>query len=239
MGRFCYCSKVLPGKSATVKLHWKNKEASKDTSTKKNEALFWNHLKMTGFESWLQPTPHGDFIIHCLEGESLEQIFKGLREQIASGNPIAVNLRNFYLDVLGKDYAQPESQPQIEHLLDISLPEKSAPLNKRGFIFPLLAHQEEAHRRFRKEAMGEKRGRHEASIKAFGVTLMSSWLQNIQGEKYIIVYTEGALRSPNISTVRLQPGESSPAWKEVSEALMSHTGLKAHELSPEVEWLTN
>jgi hypothetical protein len=94
MGRFCYCSPILPGKTEAIREHWKDK-----TEPEEDGGSFWRHLKMTGFECWLQ----GDFMIHCLEGESLQQIFKGLREQIALENRMALNLQKFYLNVLGKE----------------------------------------------------------------------------------------------------------------------------------------
>lgn len=238
MGRFCYCSKILPGKTETVRQHWKNKRSAKKLYTEEAEQLFWDHLSMTGFESWLQPTPQGDYMIHCLEGESLQKIFKGLREEIAANNPIALNLRNFYLEVLGKDYALPNAEPHLEHLLDISLPTNSPIIHKRAFFSPLLPHQEEAHRRFREESMTDKRSRHEESLEAFGLSHLSGWIQSTHGQKYIINYSEGPIKLPATPEERLRLGEKCPAWKEISTILMTHTGLKPHELSPQVEWLT-
>lgn len=235
MGRFCYCTKILPGKTDLVRTRWKNK----DKSVEELRALdsFWMPLKMTGFEAWLQQTPQGDFLIHCLEGESLQQIFKGLREQIALGNTIAVKLRDFYQEVLGKNYSLPEIEPHIESMLDISLP-TSSPFVKRGFFYPLLSDQEEGYRHFRKEAMGEKRGRHEASMRAFGVSRLSTWLQKTPEGNLIVVYTERHAETPTSSTARLGQGEGSQEWQEIASNLMRHTGLKLDELSPDVEWLT-
>ncbi len=201
------------------------------------EVSFWNHLKMTGFESWLQPTPQGDLMIHCLEGESLQQIFKGLREQIISGNSIALKLRAFYLDALGKDYSNSEGEPHITSLLNISLPTTSSYI-KRGFLYPLLPQKEEAHLRFSTEMMGEKKGRHETMMRAFRVSLLSTWLQSTPHGKYIVVYTERHVGTPATSEARLNQGEGSTAWQEIAFELMDHTGLSHSELSPDVEWLT-
>lgn len=237
MGRFCYCSKVLQGKTELVREHWKTKKSNKTVYDQDVEENFWRHLKMTGFESWLQKTPKGDFIIHCLEGESLNQIFKGLREQIASGNDIALHLQSFYQSALGKDYSKTEVEPKIENLLDISLPRPSSYI-KRGFFFPFLPHMEEEHRQFRHEAMGNKRLRHEASMKAFGVFRLSTWLQSTPDGKYIIVYTERHIGTPESATSRIAQGQNSAEWQEISAILMRHTGLNMEGLSPEVEWLT-
>ncbi len=234
MGRFCYCSSILPGKADQVREHWKNKPKNTDPQ---EEEQFWNHLGMTGFESWLQQTPHGDFMIHCLEGKSLGQIFKGLREQIADGNQIALSLQSFYLNVLGKDYALLDVEPKIELLSDIELPRPSS-FMKRSFFFPLLPHKEAAHRRFRQEIMGRKRARHEAFMKAFGVSRLSTYLQSVGDTKYIVIYTENHINTPSKSLERLDAGKNSPEWQENSKELMDHTGLSYEELSPDVEWLT-
>jgi hypothetical protein len=53
MPRFCYCSKIVPGKSEEVREHWKKKK-----ETTREEKDFWSNLKMTGFDSFLQETPY-------------------------------------------------------------------------------------------------------------------------------------------------------------------------------------
>ena len=237
MERVCYCSKILPGKSDVVREHWKRKEKHKSAEMQAAEVQFWNKLKMTGFESWLQPTSQGDYMIHCLEGGSHKEIFKRLRGQMASCNLIALNLRDFYLDVLGKDYMHSESEPLIQSLLSISLPTTSSFI-KRAFFYPLLPHKEADHLRFRQEAMGEKRGRHEAMMRAFGVSHLSTWLQNSPQGKYIVVYTERDIATPMTSEARLQQGDASVAWNEIAAELTEHSGLNHSELSPDVEWLT-
>jgi hypothetical protein len=234
MGRFCYISKILPGKSELVRKMWSDRTPNEEPNI---HAEFWNDLGMTGFESWLQPTAQGDFMIHCLEGESLQQIFKGLRGLIAKGNPFALKLQNFYHNVLGKDYALRQSEPHIESMLDISLP-SSAKILKRSFFFPLLPYKEEAHRLFRKESMGEKKERHEASMSAFGVSRLSTWLQNTPEGNYIVVYSERHIHTPTTPAARLNQGEGSRAWQEISSILSDHTGLRSDELSPDSEWLT-
>jgi len=240
MGRFCYCSKLLPGKANQVRAHWKNKANNESPDVLKAEEDFWKYLQMVGFESWLQPTIQGDYLIHCLEGASLSQIFKSLREQISVKNRIALQLRDFYLEVLGKDYSFPEVEPKLQHLLDISLPTKTqTQYIKRGFFFPLLREKEADHIRFKKEAMGKKRERHEESMQAFGVSHLSSWIQTTEQGKYLITYTERHKHTPDTSEARLQQAVHSSAWEEISSVLMDHTGLKLSELSPDVEWLTD
>jgi hypothetical protein len=235
--RFCYCSKILPGQTELVREHWQNKSMSKDATTHEAELHFWQQLKMTGFESWLQQTFRGDFMIHCLEGESVQHIFRGLREQIALGNRVALKLQDFYQKVLGKNYSSPTIVPRCENLLDISLPTTSSYI-KRAFFYPLLPHKEEAHHVFRREAMGEKRARHETMMQVFGVSRLSTWLQSTSEGKFIVVYTERHLETPSFSEARLRQGEGSIAWQEIANILMDHTGLALADLSPDVEWLT-
>jgi hypothetical protein len=215
----------LPGKSDLVREYWKKK-----AEHTKEEQKFWQSLKMTSFDSWLQSTPQGDFMIHCLEGESLQQIFKGLREQIVAANPIAVKLQKFYQEVLGKDYSLPDAEPRLENLQNTSLP-VSRNYIKRAFFAPLLPGKEEAHRQFRKDAMGAKKERHEASLRSFGVFHLSVWLQTTPSAKYLVVYTE---RDPSTREQK----QNSPEWKEIAAILMDHTGLSFEEISPNVEWLT-
>jgi hypothetical protein len=234
MGRFCYISQILPSKSELVREMWKKRVPNEEPAI---HTQFWNYLGMTGFEGWLQQTEQGAYLIHCLEGESLQRIFKGLRELIAKGNSFAVKLQNFYQNVLGKNYASLEAEPHIESMLDIALP-SSEKIVKRGFFFPLLSHKEEAHRLFRQESMGAKKERHETSMKAFGVSRLSTWLQSTTAGKYIVVYSERHVHTPTTPAARLSQAKGSSAWQEISSILCDHTGLKPDELSPDSEWLT-
>ena len=229
MGRYCYCSKVLPGKTATIKEHWQNK-GDQTAEVHAEEIAFFNAIKLTSFDSWIQPTAQGDFMIHCLEGPSLQEIFKGLREQIAIKNPVALKLHAFYLDVLGKDYSLLETEPKIELLMDLSLPSARVHAKcKWGHCYPLLTDKEQEHRQFRKEAMGTKKTRHEATMRAFGSTRLSVWLQHTPNGKYIIGYNEAGDK---------KQGQDSEGWKDISAILMDHTGLPFDQLSPTLEWLT-
>ena len=175
-------------------------------------------------------------MVHCLEGESLKAIFKGLREQIQAGNSIALDLHAFYLEAFGKEYKSPEIEPQIECLLDLSLPNKSSHLIKKGFVYPLLPHKEQEHRQFRAESGGKMKDRHLASMAAFGVSRLTSWLQTTPQGKYIVCYTE---REGHAETAaeRVARGISSPEWQEISNKLVDQTGLAVEALSPDVEWL--
>lgn len=234
MGLFCYCSKILEGKSDAVRVHWANKLALGQQATAA-DLEFWKYLQMTGFESWIQPKEN--FMIHCLEGISLEGIFSKLREKISAGNSIAVQLHAFYLDVLGKDYKDPKIQPNIECLLDIAIPATSTKIIKKGFVYPLLAHKEQEHRTFRKESMSTMRERHEAFMRAFGVSRLMSWLQSTPDSKYIVYYSEREA-PPERTEERLARGKNSKEWLSISKALIEQTGLEYENLGPEVEWLT-
>ena len=122
-------------------------------------------------------------------------------------------------------------------MVDISL-SSSSNFIKRGFFYPLLPGKEKEHRQFRQEAMGQKRGRHEAMMHAFGVSHLSTWLQKVENYQYIVVYTERRADTPSTHGERLRQGEGFTEWQEISAILMSHTGLRLDELSPDTEWLT-
>lgn len=232
MPRFCYCSKVLPGKADTIRDHWKHK-----TANTKEDTQFWQEVQLTGFHAWLQPASQGDFMIHCLEGESLEGIFTNLRSLISQKNSFAMRLWSYYKDVLGRDYSEVSSQPTIECLLDVALP-CNTPIVKKAFMYPLLPEKVEAHREFRSDASGPGKKRHEASMSAFGVSRLTMWLQTAPIGPYCIVYTERTPNPEQNPQKRLEAG-STPEWQEIAAILQDHTGLSYQELSPNVEWLTN
>jgi hypothetical protein len=236
MGRYCYCSRVLPGKVDTVRGRRASKAANKELFNEETEREFSKAVQMTRFESWLQTSPYGNFFIHCVEAESLKAVFEGIRGQIAAGNKIALNLHAFYLDVLGKDYRSPKAEPVMECVMDIALTPATPSMIKKGFVYPLLSHKEQDHRKFRKESMGPKKTRHETSLKAFGVSRLTNWIQETPEGKYIVVYTE---RSTNGEASELRErGRTSPEWQEIAKELVDHTGLPYEALNPEVEWLT-
>lgn len=237
MARFCYCSKILPGKETVVKKHWEKNKEKAGPNSEKYEEEFWEAIGMTGFESWLQETSEGSFYIHCLEGQSLERIFTELPRQIGKKNPCALKLQSFYQEALGKDYRDSQSKPQIEPAFDLSLPQKKETLEKKGFVYPLLLEKESDYRKFCQESMGSKRRRHEAFMEAFDVFRLSTWIQTIEEKRYIVVYSE---RKEFIGTpeVRLARGEECLEWLEIAQNLREFTGLSYLELSPDVIWLT-
>lgn len=238
MPRYCYCSKILPGKNETVRAHWAARKAAHlDEVYREAEKKIWDDIQMVGFESWLQTTRHGDFMINCLEGNSLIGLFQGLTNQIAAGNFIAVDLHAFYLEVLGVDYRNPNLEPQLDCTLDIDFSSPDTPGTKRSFICPLLPNKEEEHRNFMADAMGSKRADPEAVMKTFGISRLTSWIQSTEEGKYVVTYAEYENKLENRSKIKPK-GENSPEWQSISRELMSHTGLSAEELIPNIEWLT-
>ncbi len=224
MTRFCYCSKVLPGKADVIRECWKNPK--KDTD---EDAAFWQQLGLTGFDAWLQPTRDSDFMIHSLEGKSLDTIFSQLQRLIAEKNNAAVKLWSYYKEVLGKDYSLPSAKPTLECLLDISLP-STTQVVKKAFMYPLLPEKVEEHRQFQKHTPSK-----ETFMRSFGLSRLTVWLQT--GPYYSIVYTERKPNNEQDPLKRLAAG-STPEWEEMAALLQEHTGLSYRELSPNVEWLT-
>jgi hypothetical protein len=238
MTRYCYCSKVLPGKEDTVRNHWKNKGDSWHEDEDSAGNRLWSATKQTDFQSWLQLTDYGNFYLHYLDAASFQGIFQGLREQIVAGNECALSVHSFYKEAFGKDYLDPSTEPRIECLLDISLPTVDSPnLLRRAFCWPLLDDKEEAHRHFREECRGVKRVRHEASMSAFGVSQLSSWLQTTAEGKFIITYSE-SLEPEKYYNQKAVLGIDSPEYQEISAILREHTGLSSEQLLPGIEWLT-
>lgn len=233
MSRYCYCSKILPRKQKVIVDHWAQKTSEERAKWAKQ---FWGSLGMTSFESWLQPS--ANLMIHCLEGDSFAGIFKKLREQIRLSHPIACELQAFYQEVLGKDYALLEIEPKIELVFDVELSPFAAGSIKKGFVYPLLPHKEQEHRKFRLESMNKKRKRHEASMRAFGVSRLSTWLQSTPEGKYVVVYSEREANCPTTAQERLACGKESLEWQEIAKELIDHTGLQYQDLSPEVLWLS-
>lgn len=228
MARFCYCSQVLPGKEEEIRAHWRDKVIDPPA-----EEALWDATGMTDFHSWLQPQREGYCFLHYLEAESFGKIFRGLREQIAAGNSCALKLQSYYRDVLGKDYADSQTEPEVELLLDLSRPASSSDVLRRARCWPLLAHKEEEHRQFRKENMGSKRSIHEALMDAFGLTQLSSWIQTTPAGKWIILYVEGG-EFPEPEAI-----PKTADYEHICSTLEDHTGLNREELFPKLEWLTH
>lgn len=170
---------------------------------------------MTGFEAWLQ----GDRLIHCLEGASLKGIFRGLREQIAKGDPIALRIHAFYQEVIGKDYRDPATEPKIECLVDTARPGGKV-VEKRGRCFSLRPEKEEAAREFNRTDW----------LHLFGITRYTKWLQQTPEGPMLVIYTEHDRPTSKVP--------ESPLWEEVAEVFSDHTGLARNELVPSLERLT-
>lgn len=230
--RICYCSTPFPEKIDALRAYFASKAVQNHPAVSNSAFEFWNALQMVGFDCWLQP--RNNLLLHCLEGKSLRKVFEKLREQINCGNNFAIQLHSFCLDIFGEDYKDPLAEPQIECLLDITLPRTGAKIVKKCFAYPLLPHKEEEHRAFRRESMSKMKSRHEASMKAFGVAHLSSWLQNRSSGKFIICYSEHQTDPEQ----KLKLGNSSPEWMEIAKILMDQTGLNIEELTPEIEKLT-
>jgi len=233
MGRFCYRSKILPGKKERVRQHWREKK--EETA---GEEQFWQALTMTGFASYLQSTPAGDFMLHCLDGESLPAIFRGLREEIQKKNPIALNLQKFYLEVLGKDYALEENEPRIECLADLSSENTPEDSVRRVFFLPLLPEKVQEHIAFRKDPHMIHRKNRDALMQAFGTYRHIVWLQHDASGSFVVIDSERKKTSATCAEERLALGKKAPTeWQEQAALLMEHTGLSYNELSPDVELL--
>lgn len=231
MSRFLYVSPVVPGKTKEVRYHYQKEENEEERDA------FWKQLGMTDFDCWLQHHHGLDYLVHCLEGESLERIFRGLRNEIARGNPIAKKLHAYYLNVLGKDYSSPKVIPDIELVFDMEFPiEEGKECYQRGFMFPLLPDQVHAHKEHCQLMMDGERSVIQDSCTTFGLARMTKWIQRTLVCYYIVVYQETTFH-PAETPKRDGLMTASNSYQTISKSLMSHTGLSYENLSPNMEWL--
>lgn len=237
MTYLCYCNRVLPGKEAHIEEHWKKKNAlwhERDPAPAKELAKATGH---TAFHGWLQRTPQGSFYLHYLEAPCFDHAFKGLREQILAGNPLAQHLHTFYKEVLGRDYLDPQTEPQVELLLELSLPSPTAFTKRKASCWPIQKDQEQAHRDFRKQCRTDKRRQHESIMSALGITRLSSWIQTTPEGLFMVNYSEHLPQHEELLK-KAKQSELSKEHEEIASSLDRHTGLSGEQRFPDVNWLT-
>ncbi|MDP1835170.1 MAG: hypothetical protein Q8K75_04490 [Chlamydiales bacterium] len=239
MPRFVYASPILPGKSELVRhvyAHMKeHPELDRDTQQ------FNQLVGLDSWQSWLQKTPSRDYFIHAMEAKSVEDLFNKLQEQILPGHPRAQWLRDFYLDILGKDYAHYSAMPDIELLIDIDIPIMHADqseIQSRAFVWPIRPNRLHDHREFCRQCAGEYRYRVHDALRQFGITKSVRYLQKTSHQDYLVVYQELLVRTPELEVQMRKADQSNPSWLWLSSVLSAHTGLTSEQLTPQVTSLT-
>lgn len=239
MPRFVYTNPILPGKSDLVKHVYAHKREHPDLD---QETQKFNQLiGVTSWQAWLQHTPSRDFFLHGFECRSLEEMFNKLQDQIEAGHPRALWLRNFYLDITGKDYSHFTAMPDLEPLVstELSLVNfQNAEIHSRAFSWPLRPNKVYEHREFCRQCAGEYRYRIQDALRQFGIIKSIRYLQKTPNQDYVVVYQEYFARTPEQEQELREAEQTNPSWQWLSSILTAHTGLDQGQLTPEVLQLT-
>jgi hypothetical protein len=239
MPKFVYASPVLPGKTHLIEQVYAYKAAHPDqdsTSRDLNSAI-----GLEGCQAWLQRTSTRDFFIHGIETRNLEELFSRLQEQIHIGQSKAQWLRDFYLDIFGKDYSHPTATPDLEQLISIDNPSGTIAQPHaftRGFVFPVRPNKVHDHREFSRQCMGEYRFRLLDTCRQFGITKLVHYLQKTPHQDYLVCYEERDVLTPEQEQKLTAARATSPSWQWFSSVLSAHTGVSVQNLEPRIEPLT-
>lgn len=239
MPRFLYASPILPGKTELVRQVYAQKREHPEFE--KNAPSFNALIGLDSWQSWLQCTPNRDYFIHAIETRDLEEMFSKLQDQIQAGHSQAQWIRDFYLDVFGKDYSHSSAVPEIEPLiqLDIPMPEiEQGDIYSRGFVYPLRPNKVQDHREFSRQAQGEYRMRIEDACRQFQITKTNRFLHKTPHQDYVVIYQEYVPFTPEQELQAQKIRKTNPSWLWLSDILMAHTGLTIDQLEPKVEPLT-
>ena len=232
MPRFVYASPVRPGKSAVIRQVYAKKRTQGDFEP--GDKPFWEPLEMTGWNCWLQIDKPHNWFIHCLEGRSLVSIFAGLRQQIAKGDAYALWLRQFYLEVLGKDYKDLGIEPQLTRIFDFETGIQGD-LVGRGFVLPLLTGQASSQVEYCQMCMYDPE--YKDVLCHFGIARLTKFLQQTPAGELLIVYQEIEREKLSQLTVLSQQSAHHPAWLRTEAQMIADTGKPWR--APELEYLTD
>lgn len=239
MPKFLYASPVLPGKTELIRQVYAHKKEHPELD---KETLQFNQLiGLDSWQAWLHRTPTRDFFIHGIEATSLEEFFNHLQEQIQAGHTRALWLRDFYLDVFGKDYAHYSAIPDVETLYSMEVPQApgtdQSEIYSRGFVYPVRPNKVHEHREFCRQCVGEYRYRWQEACRQFGIVRAAKYLQKTPHQDYIVIYQERVPLTAE-QEERLKSGPTNPSWQWLSSVLSAHTGIPQAQLEPKIEPLT-
>jgi hypothetical protein len=218
MERFCYATRLLPGKGKLVRDFFRG-------VTAETKHRFWEAIGIERFTGWLQ----GDYLIRCIEGADVVAAHERMRHLISEGNEFALQLQQLYRDAAGIDYADPSIVPELECTMDFELP--GDVVFERAFFLPLRPEKEQAHLEFCDRIAAE--GTMKPIMEAFGTVRLTEWLQKSGGEMMLVTYAAYGRAPEGTSEERIEALDKIPGWKEVSDEIKDHTGLD--QLSPDVE----
>lgn len=237
MPRFVYATAILPGKTELVRHAYQQKQLN--TEGQKEEE-YWNLIGLEGWQAWIHHAPRADYFIHAPETKNLESLFHALQDQIEAGNALAEWLRDFYLDVTGKDYSHTSATPDLELMFtsEITTPApQQGTVVSRGFVYPLIPAKVTAHREFWRQCQGEYRYRIQDANREQGIIKDTRYLQKTPHQDFLVTYQE-LISSDQERDEKRSEAQASPASKWMSDVLKEHTGLTVKQLEPAVESLT-
>lgn len=239
MTKFVYASPLIAGKSSVVRQIYKQKR--ENPILQGDEDGYMKALGLQNWQAWLQKTQFGDFFIHHLETDQLDALFTRLHTLIEQEHPNALWLRDFYLEVLGRDYSDRSAAPTLLPLVEIELFEPlpdHGEIISQGFLLPLLPKKIDAYREFARQIMGEHKGRLQEACRHLHITRWNAYLQKSLARDYIVVYREKIILPQEHAKRPHEVRAANPAYQWISNQLMSLTGLAFDQLEPSLEYLT-
>lgn len=239
MTKFVYASPIISEKSQVVRYVYRQKRENPQLAG--DDAAFQKALGIERWQAWLQKSSRGDYFIHYLETENLDKLFARLKHMIQEEKPRAIWLRDFYLEVLGRDYSDLSAMPNLVQLFDTALedtlPERGEIVGQ-GFVLPLLPKKLDAYKEFCRQIRGEHLGRVQESCRQFHITKMSLFLQKSITHDYIVTYRERVLVAQEQAKRPHEVRASNAAYQWLTNQLMDLTGLPFDQLEPHLEYLT-
>lgn len=239
MPKFVYASPLIPDKAHVVRYVYQQKRDNPHLVG--DDASYRAAMGIENFQAWLQKTDRGTFFIHCLDTDAMENMSTRLTKLIKEDNPLATWLRDFYLEVLGRDYTDPSAMPTLLPLTDLEIPESLRDRGEiigQGYILPLLPKKVDAYRELCRQINGEHQIRMQEACRQFHITKWMSYLQKSYGHDYIVIYREKVLLPQEQAKRPHEARASSPAFQWLSNQLMDLSGLPFDALEPMLEYLT-
>lgn len=240
MSKFAYVSPLIAEKANVVRYVFQQKRDNPKLVG--DESEYRRAMGIDNFQAWLQKSDRGLFFVHYLETDQLENLSGRLKMLIQKEDPKALWLRDFYLEVLGRDYTDPSAIPTLLSLTDLEVPE---PLSERGeiisqgYMLPLLPKKIDAYREFCRQVNGEHRGRMQEACRQFHITKWMSFLQKTFAHDYMVFYREKVLLPQEQAKRPHEARASSPAYQWLSNQLIELSGLPFDALEPKIEYLTS
>lgn len=229
--RYCFCAPIEQQKIPEIREHYLNvQESVQENGTPDS----WLATGMKSFSAWIQTGEAGTYLVRCIEGQSLDQMYARTRELLAQGDPKAIWLRDWLLEMTGEDYADPSCDPQLEEAFDLVYGDH--PVGHREvFVYPLLAGKEEDHQAFAREVSeGELAMLSERACRAYGLHHLQRWVQRTPSGTYLITLEEEADADfdPDEAFRQL---DGNPDWKVFSARHQNLTGLSEEGFNPTCE----